>query len=91
MMTKAIAVEQSEVKNEVKCVSIYPGVVDTNMQTQIRATNKSNFKSLQRFKDLKTNNELYTSDFVANSIYKIDINNQFNNGDIIDIRDFQNK
>jgi len=88
MMTKAIAVEQSEVKNEVKCVSIYPGVVDTNMQIQIRATNESNFKNLQRFKDLKTNNELYTSDFVANSIYKIDINNQLNNGDIIDIRDF---
>ncbi|PKH52206.1 hypothetical protein CXF68_16570 [Tenacibaculum sp. Bg11-29] len=88
MMTKAIATEQNEEENEVKCVSIYPGVVDTNMQSQIRSTHESDFTSLQRFVDLKNNNELYSPDFVANSIYKIDIENQLESGDIIDIRNF---
>lgn len=88
MMTKAIATEQNEKENGVKCVSIYPGVVDTSMQTQIRDTHESDFTSLQRFVDLKNNNELYSPDFVANSIYKIDIKNQLKNGDIIDIRNF---
>lgn len=88
MMTKAIATEQNEKENGVKCVSIYPGVVDTSMQTQIRGTHESDFTSLQRFVDLKNNNELYSPDFVANSIYKIDIENQLKNGDIIDIRNF---
>lgn len=88
MMTKAIAAEQNELKNGVKCNAIYPGVVDTNMQTNIRSTDKNDFKNLQRFIDLKENNELYTPEFVANSIYKIDVNNKLKNGDIIDIRSF---
>ncbi|ARV05199.1 hypothetical protein BTO04_00150 [Polaribacter sp. SA4-10] len=88
MTTKAIAAEQSEIENGVKCVAIYPGVVDTNMQNQIRKTNKADFKNVQRFKDLKENNELYSSEFVAEKIYSIDIENQLQSGDIIDIRNF---
>ena len=88
MMTRGIATEQSEIKNGVKCVAIYPGVVDTNMQSQIRNTNEANFNNLQRFVDLKENNELYTPDFVAESIYNIDTENQLQSGGIIDIRNF---
>ncbi|MCT4698896.1 (S)-benzoin forming benzil reductase [Tenacibaculum haliotis] len=88
MMTKAIATEQIEVENGVKCNAIYPGVVDTNMQSEIRSTNKTDFKSLQRFVDLKENNELYTPEFVAKTIYKVDTENQLKSGDIVDIRNF---
>ncbi|WP_299121667.1 (S)-benzoin forming benzil reductase [uncultured Tenacibaculum sp.] len=88
MMTKAIAAEQNELENGVKCVAIYPGVVDTNMQTTIRSTDKKDFKNLQRFIDLKENNELYTPEYVAESIYSIDTLNKLKNGDIIDIRNF---
>ena len=88
MMTLSVAAEQSEIKDGVKCVAIYPGVVDTNMQSQIRSTDKNNFNSLQRFVDLKENNKLYTPDFVAEIIYRIDTQNQLKSGDIVDIRDF---
>ncbi|TVZ55385.1 benzil reductase ((S)-benzoin forming) [Lutibacter sp. Hel_I_33_5] len=88
MMTKTIALEQSELKNGIKCMAIYPGVVDTNMQTQIRNTSENDFKNVDRFKELKTNNELYTSEFVANQIFKIDNEDLLENGDIIDIRNF---
>lgn len=88
MMTRVIASEQSEIENGVQCISIYPGVVDTNMQTIIRNTDKSNFKSVNRFIDLKRNNDLYSPEFVAKSIYKIHIENKFESGDIIDIRNF---
>ncbi|WBX74523.1 SDR family NAD(P)-dependent oxidoreductase [Tenacibaculum pacificus] len=88
MMTKTIASEQSEIENGVKCVSIYPGVVATNMQNQIRNTKETDFKNVQRFIDLMKNKELYSTDFVANTIYKIDTENQLKNGDIIDIRKF---
>ncbi len=86
MTTKAIATEQDEVKNRVKCVAIYPGVVDTNMQTTIRKTSEREFKNVQRFKELKENNELYSAEFVADKIYEIDTLNQLENGDIVDIR-----
>ncbi|MBL4568629.1 MAG: SDR family NAD(P)-dependent oxidoreductase [Flavobacteriaceae bacterium] len=88
MMTKVIASEQNELQNGVKCVAIYPGVVDTNMQTQIRKTPESNFKNVQRFIDLKNNDELYTTKFVADKIYDIDQSNMLKNGDVIDLREF---
>ena len=91
MTTRVIATEQNEIKNGVKCVAIYPGVVDTNMQTAIRKTTEAEFKNVQRFKDLKNNNELYSPEFVANRIYQLDISDALNNGDIIDIRRLQIK
>ena len=88
MTTRTIATEQSEIENGVKCVAIYPGVVDTNMQTVIRKTSEREFKNVQRFKELKENNELYAPVFVANKIYQLDISDALENGAIIDIRKF---
>lgn len=51
--------------------SFAPGVVDTNMQTDIRNSNKNEFKSLQKFIDLKQNNELISGDKVALTIFNI--------------------
>jgi len=86
MMTKTIAAEQSAVKNGVKCISIYPGVVDTNMQDQIRSTSVSDFKNVERFKELKTTNQLYSPAFVGKQIYVLDHNETLDNGAIFDIR-----
>ncbi len=86
MLTKTTASEQASIKNGVKCIALYPGVVDTNMQSQIRNTSENDFKNLQRFIDLKENNELYTPEFVANTIYTIDIEDRLVNGAIFDIR-----
>ena len=88
MTTRTIATEQNELLNGVKCVAIYPGVVDTNMQTSIRKTTAVEFKNVQRFKELKENNELYSPQFVAEKIYQIDTSNTLENGAIIDIRKF---
>ncbi len=88
MMTKTIAAEQNSLKKGVKCTAIYPGVVDTDMQTLIRKTSSENFKNVQRFIDLKENNELYSPEFVADKIFTIDTENQLKNGDIVDVRNF---
>ena len=88
MMTKTIALEQNNLENGVKCNAIYPGVVDTNMQTQIRKTSENDFQNVQRFIDLKESNQLYKPKFVADKIYQIDTENKLSNGDIIDIRVF---
>jgi benzil reductase ((S)-benzoin forming) len=86
MMTRTIATEQKDLENGVKCVSIYPGVVDTQMQTYIRNTDEKDFINLQRFKDLKENNELYTPTFVAEKIYTIDTEEVLESGAIVDLR-----
>ncbi len=86
MMTKTLAAEQENQQNGVKCMAIYPGVVDTNMQVHIRKTKEVDFNNVQRFIDLKENNELYSPTFVANKIF--DVLPKLKNGDIIDIRNY---
>ncbi len=88
MLTKSISEEQKHVLNGVKCYGIRPGVVDTNMQSQIRNTDKSNFKSVQKFIDLKETNKLFSPDFVAKTIYELQTTNQLIDGETIDLRNF---
>lgn len=88
MMTASIAKEQNELTNGVKVFGIRPGVVDTEMQTQIRKTSIDNFKNVQRFIDLKNNNELYTPKYVAQRIFDLDKGNKLINGETIDLRKF---
>ncbi|SNR15659.1 SDR family NAD(P)-dependent oxidoreductase [Tenacibaculum jejuense] len=87
MITATIAKEQENIEYGVKSFGIRPGVVDTNMQSQIRTTEVSNFKNVQRFIDLKNNNELYSPDYVAERIYNLDISNKLVNGQTIDLRE----
>lgn len=87
MITATISKEQENVENGVKAFGIRPGVVDTNMQSQIRTTEVSNFKNVQRFIDLKNNNELYSPQFVAERIYNLDSSNKLTNGQTIDLRE----
>ena len=88
MMTKTIALEQKNLSDGVKAIAIKPGVVDTNMQTKIRNVSETAFKNVNRFKELKKNNELYSPEFVADRIFETDAKNLLENGDIIDIRKF---
>lgn len=68
--------------------SCAPGVVDTSMQDQIRSASEKEFNRVQYFKDLKSNNELYTSAHVANQLFKvIEYPNKFPEV-IISVRDF---
>jgi benzil reductase ((S)-benzoin forming) len=86
MMTKVISKEQKDLKNGVSIVSIYPGIVDTAMQTQARNTPKENFKSVQRFIDFYRHGELQSPKEVAKKIYHLDISGELKNGKILDIR-----
>ena len=86
MMTKVISKEQKDLKNGVSIVSIYPGIVDTDMQTKVRNTPKENFKSVQRFIDFHKHGELLSPKDVANKIYYLDVTGELKNGQIIDVR-----
>ncbi len=86
MMTKVISKEQKEVPNGVSIVSIYPGVVDTDMQAEARNTPKENFKSVQRFIDFYKHGDLVSPKIVAEQIFHLDISGELKNGRILDVR-----
>lgn len=86
MMTKVLSKEQKESNNGVSIASIYPGVIDTDMQAEARNTPKENFKSVQRFIDFYEHGDLTTPKEVAEKIYQLDISGELKNGRILDIR-----
>jgi len=53
---------------EVRVHSISPGVVDTEMQGEIRRSRKEDFPDLERFVDFKKNDELSSADEVAQKL-----------------------
>ena len=83
MLTRVTALENTDYK----ILAIRPGVVATNMQEQIRKTNKEDFIALDKFITLHKNNQLSKPIEVAQKIYKIDVKNLFNSGELIDLRD----
>ncbi len=89
MLTKVVSKEQSNVENNVDIVSIYPGVVETNMQETIRKTPENKFRFKSKFVDLFENGELYTTKYVAVKIFELDNLGQLENGNIIDLRSLE--
>ena len=86
--TKVLAVEQSYSQYPIHVLSVYPGVIDTEMQSQIRNTTEKTFANVERFRELKSNNDLSSPDEIAEIIFKINSNNELQNGGIVDVRDF---
>lgn len=83
MMTRTLAVEQADAPHGAKVFGISPGVVDTDMQAAIRNSTKSNFKDIDRFLELKTNDLLNDAKSVGQYVYQIDHDNSLPNGTIV--------
>lgn len=86
MMTRVVSKEQKELTNGVAVVSVYPGIVDTNMQEKARNTPKEQFKAVQRFIDFYEHGDLSSPEQVANKIYHLDVEGELKNGHILDVR-----
>jgi len=86
MMAKVISKEQKKREHPIKIANIYPGVVDTDMQTEVRAVPPEKFKSSQRFIEFHLKGELLDPDDVAKTIYKLYKKKKLNGGKAIDVR-----
>lgn len=86
MATKVMAIEQETAKHPVRVLSIYPGIVDTNMQTQIRGRNTEQFAPVEKFIESKEMGWLSTPLDAAKGIFNLYIDESVTNGSIIDVR-----
>ena len=71
-----------------KIFSFHPGVVNTNMQNEIRNTKKKFFPLLHKFKSYYKNNELASTEDIAEKIYTIIKNPSKYDHNIITLQDF---
>lgn len=83
MLTQTITTEQADVKNGVKALAIAPGVVDTNMQAEIRSSDKSDFKDIERFIALKQEGGLNDPFTVGEKIFEMDQDDSLPSGGIL--------
>ena len=86
MLTEVIQKEKHE---SLKVFSIHPGVVNTNMQEEIRKSNADFFLIKQQFIDYYSKNELFSADFVALKIFQIIAKNEDFKEIILNLRDFE--
>lgn len=63
--TRCVALEQQAAENKVRIASVRPGVIDTEMQQQIRSATDENFKDVKRFIDLKDSGQLLSPEIAA--------------------------
>lgn len=65
-----------------------PGVVDTEMQVEIRSADESSFQHVNNFKAYKKNNELFTPKYVATKLMEVIKRPQEFVDTVISVRDF---
>ncbi len=89
MYTKAVALEQDELHTNHKVIAFSPGVMDTDMQAQIRSTDQNQFIDIDTFKNYKDQNVLSDTDAVASVLVDI-ITDEVNieNGKIYNVQDY---
>ncbi|MED0983217.1 (S)-benzoin forming benzil reductase [Bacillus paramycoides] len=85
MFTQCVATEEAEREFPIKIVAFAPGVVDTNMQKQIRGANKEDFTNLDRFTALKAEGKLLSPEYVAKAIRNLLETKDFPQGEVIRI------
>lgn len=68
--------------------SLAPGVIDTNMQAEIRSSGAGQFPMRERFEDLKRNGQLATPEQCAAQLLDYTLSDAFGELPVADIRDF---
>ena len=82
-LSRALALEEPDVG----VVSLAPGVIDTDMQQQLRGADPGRFSEQPRFQGLKDGGQLQTAEATASAILRYLLRPNFGKTVIADIRD----
>ncbi|MGG3887535.1 (S)-benzoin forming benzil reductase [Metabacillus fastidiosus] len=83
--SKSINVEQTSKPFPVKVASVYPGVTDTEMQSEIRSVKKEDFLFVEQFIQLSKERKLQTPEYTAEKLIELLFSENF--GDEIIVED----
>ena len=85
--SRCVAIEESLRPHGARIVSLAPGVIDTDMQTQLRSGDPDRFPDLVRFKGLKENGLLTSANDAARTVLAFLERPDFGDSPVADIRD----
>ncbi len=85
-MARALALEEAARPNGARVVSLAPGVIDTDMQIQLREADPGLFPERERFIGLKTGGQLDTPAEAAAKVLRVLDRADFGNEPVADVR-----
>ena len=86
-LARALALEEADRPNGARVVSLAPGVIDTDMQVQLRQADPALFPERERFAALKTTGQLDTPEQAAAKVLKFLARADFGSNPVADVRD----
>lgn len=89
--TRALVLEQQAAAKPVLAVSLYPGVIDTGMQSEIRSADPAHFPNLPRFTAMKQDGALSTASATAGDILAYLAKAEFGSQSVDDIRNHRQR
>jgi len=85
--TRCSALDEAQRPHGARLVSLAPGVIDTDMQSQLRAGDPAAFPDVGRFKDLKSQGQLSTPEDAAARVLAWLDRPDFGSNPVADVRD----
>lgn len=85
MFTRTVAMEQSQAPFPAKILAFAPGIVETALQTEIRAADMLNFPEKENFVKLHEDGLLSSPEYVADFIFKALFDDSLPQGSVMDI------
>ena len=85
--SRVVALDEAQKPNGAKIVSLAPGVIDTDMQDQIRAAPTQGFPDKQKFLDLHAKSQLATPQHAASRVLAYLWRADFGKNPVADVRD----
>ncbi|MDP9931376.1 SDR family NAD(P)-dependent oxidoreductase [Variovorax paradoxus] len=85
--SRAVALEEAAAPNGARIVSLAPGVIDTDMQVQLRGVSADKFPDRARFERLKNDGLLDSPETAAAKVLKYLARADFGSNPVADVRD----
>ncbi len=86
-LARAVALEEAAAPNGARVVSLAPGVIDTDMQLQLRSASAERFPERERFVGMQTGGLLMSPALAASKVLKVLAKADFGSQPITDVRD----
>jgi benzil reductase ((S)-benzoin forming) len=83
---RTVGAEQTRRGGRCRVLSVAPGVVQTDMQKQIRETAERDFPEVERFREMHTEGALRDADEVARELWEL-LERDLENGAVLDLRE----
>lgn len=89
MYTETVGLEQEMEKTKNKIFAFSPGVMDTNMQKQIRSSSADQFKDVESFRQYKKSDSLRDPKEVGEVLVKLLLSEDLVNGKVYYVTDYE--